>query len=196
MSNVIDLSAARPATRNAIGEAAHDAQLQKSALAQMLSLLNMSKPQMPPLHLAAIEHLQMEGIAVGVEFLAQKCGGEENEWVKLIRTQIVEENARRVSAAEAAAAAPNAASPTEAPGSSAEAVDGNLHVSIGYAPVATAENAGAIRSALLAGFVQLSQQFPDSVIEPTIARVALQWIPTEESADDEPGEEAREIIPA
>lgn len=188
MSNVIDLSAATPASRNAIGEAAHDAQLQQTALAQMLSILNMSKPQLPPLHLAAIEQLQMEGIAVGVEFLAQKCGGEENEWVKLIRTQIVEESARRVRSAEEAAeiAQADAKAPQEA--SDAPSADGYLNIAVGYSPEAKAENAGAIRTAFLLGFIQLSQQFPDSVVEPGIARIALQWIPTEEVADDEPGE--------
>jgi hypothetical protein len=181
--SLIDLSAATPATQNAVGEANHDDQLKQTALAQMLGILNMSKPSLPPLQREAIEQLQIEGIAVAIEFLAQKCGGEDNEWVKLLRAQIVEESARHIKSAEEAAATD--AKSINAPLADSPETDGVLHVSVGYAPVATKSNAGAIRTALLTGFVQLSQQYPDSVIEPTIARVALQWIPTDEGDDDE-----------
>jgi len=57
-----------------------------------------------------------------------------------------------------------------------------LNIAIGYAPEATAENAGAIRTALLMGFIQLSQKFPESVLEPRMARMALQWIPPDEDS--------------
>jgi hypothetical protein len=180
--SVIDLSAATPATRNAVGEAAHDAQLQQTVLAQMLSLINMSKPSLPALQLQAIELLQTEGIAVAVEFLAQKCDLEGNEWVKLIRSQIVAAHAKGAADAEAAYQAQQeaaAAAPAPAP-----STDGYLHVSVGFAPTATAENAGAIRTALLLAFVQVSQQFPDSVIEPETARIAETWLPTEDEGDD------------
>jgi hypothetical protein len=181
MSNVIDLSAATRGSQNAIGEAKHDAQLKQTALAQMLSVLNMSKPQLPPLQMAAIEQLQMEGIAIGVEFLAQKCGGEENEWVKLIRSQIVEESARRLRLADEVA---SGADPTGEPKNEVadEVVDGVLHVSVGFAPEATKENAGAIRSALLLAFIQLSQRFPESEVAPDAARIAAQYV-TEDDGD-------------
>lgn len=180
MSNVIDLSAARPATQNAIGEERHEDQLKQTALAQMLSILNMSKPSLPPLQLAAIEQLQMEGIAVGVEFLAQKCGGEENEWVKLIRAQIIAESAARLKLAdEVASAAPAGDTKNEV---ADEVVDGVLHVSVGFSPEATEANAGSIRSALLLAFIQLSQRFSDSELDPTTARIAQQWLPNEDEA--------------
>jgi len=54
-----------------------------------------------------------------------------------------------------------------------------LNVAIGFAPEANKENAGAIRTALLIAFTQLSQKFPESALEPRMARVALQWIPTD-----------------
>ncbi len=173
--SLIDLSAASPATQNAVGEERHDDQLKQTALAQMLSILNMSKPSLPPLQLAAIEQLQMEGIAVGVEFLAQKCGGEENEWVKLIRSQIVEESARRLRLADEVA---SGTAPTGEPKNEVadEVVDGVLHVSVGFAPEATEATAGAIRSALLLAFIQLSQRFPDSTIDPNTARIAAQYV--------------------
>jgi hypothetical protein len=185
--SMIDLSAATPATRDHVAEKNFEANLQTTALAQMLSLI--VPPHITnPLQRQAIELIQTEGIGVATEFLALKCDLGDNEWVKLIRAQIVAAHAKGKSDAEeafqqqqeAAAAAP-AADPVQ---------DGVLHVSVGYAPEANKENAGAIRTALLAGFVQLSQQFPDSVIEPTIARVALQWIPTEDSGEDS-GYEAR-----
>jgi hypothetical protein len=187
MSGLIDLSAATPGSRGAIAEKEFSERLRETALVQMLGIINQSKPALHPAQLKAIELLQTEGIAVAVEFLAQKCDIGEHEWVKLIRSQIIakatqdEQAARDAFEAEqkVLAAAPQ---PEAAP-------EGILNVSIGFAPEANAENAGAIRSALLAAFVQLSQKYPDSVIEPTIARVALQWIPPEE---DPYCEEARD----
>ena len=57
-----------------------------------------------------------------------------------------------------------------------------LNIAVGYAPEATTENAGQIRTALLMGFIQLSQKYPASRIEPEMARMALQWIPPDEHA--------------
>ncbi len=54
-----------------------------------------------------------------------------------------------------------------------------LNIGIGYTPEATPENAGAIRTAMLMGFIQLSQKYPSSKVESEMARMALQWIPTE-----------------
>jgi hypothetical protein len=185
MSNVIDLSAATPATRNAIAEEQFGARLQQTALAQMLDVINQGKPNLNALQREAIEMLQMEGIAVAIEFLAQQCDAQENEWIKLLRTQIVEENIRRVKAAQgqlheaAAGVEPVGNHPLD----KQPATAGYLNIAVGYSPEATAENAGAIRTALLLGFIQLSQQYPDSIVEPSMARMALQWIPTEDEGD-------------
>lgn len=54
-----------------------------------------------------------------------------------------------------------------------------LNVGIGISPEATPETAGAIRTALLTAFIQLSQSYLASTLEPSIARLALQWIPQE-----------------
>jgi hypothetical protein len=179
--SLIDLSAATPATRDHVAEKNFEANLQTTALAQMLSIIAPAHIA-NPLQRQAIELIQTEGIAVATEFLAQQCDIGEHDIVKMIRSQIVtahiksaEDAEKAFQAQQEAAAAAPAADPVQ---------DGVLHVSVGFAPEATAENAGAIRSALLMAFVQLSQRFPDSAIDPTTARVAAQYV-TEDDGDEE-----------
>jgi hypothetical protein len=181
-TRLIDLSAA-PAAAAAVAEQDFNENLQTTALAQMLSILNSGKAFPTENHRAAIELLQLEGIAIAVEFLAQQCGIGEHEWVKLLRGQIVATNTSNMKtakqAAEAAQEAKAAIAKAQQP-----AADGVTNVSIGVSPQPTAENAGAIRSALLMQFILLSQHFPDSALEPEAARVARGWLP-EEAADDD-----------
>ncbi|MFM0165708.1 hypothetical protein PQR39_35430 [Paraburkholderia sediminicola] len=177
--SLIDLSAATPATRNAVAEHGFNEHLQTTALAQMLSIIAPAHIS-NPLQRQAIELIQTEGIGVATEFLALKCGLSENEWVKLIRAQIVAAHVKSAADAEAAYQAEQEA----AAAAPAPSTDGYLNIAVGYSPEATAENAGAIRTALLLGFIQLSQQFPDSKVDGPMARMALQWIPTEDGGDD------------
>lgn len=178
--SLIDLSAATPATKNAIAEEQFNEQLQTNALAQMLSIINQGRGQLPPLQREAVEMLQIEGMAVAIEFIAQQCGVGEHAWIQTLRGQIVADAARRTNAAMAEQ--PTADATAEQPQHD-PAPEGYTNVAVGYSPEATAANAGAIRTALLMGFIQLSQQYPDTAIEPQAARVARQWIPTEDAED-------------
>lgn len=181
--SIIDLSAA-PVGAQVIAEEKFNAELQSNALAQLLSIINQGREQLPGLQREAIELLQMEGIAVAVEFLAQQAGISDNQWVKLLRTQIVEDKTRRIREATEAEQA-QAQAPAETNVQQGEAQNQALtNVTIGYSPEATAENAGAIRTAMLMGFVQLSQSYPDTAIEPEVARVARQWLPGDDDGDD------------
>jgi len=103
MSNVIDLSAATPGSRAVIEEKRHNETVTTTALQQLLAILGQGlSTEAPAEQRAAVELIQMEGMAIAVEYLAQQCGIGEHDAVKALRGQIIEENASRVRAYNAA----------------------------------------------------------------------------------------------
>ena len=103
MSNVIDLSAATPGSRAVIEEKRHHEQVKVTALQQLLAILGQNlSTEASAEQRAAVELIQMEGMAIAVEYLAQQCGIGEHDIVKALRTQIIEENISRTRAFNAA----------------------------------------------------------------------------------------------
>jgi hypothetical protein len=184
--SLIDLSAATPATRDHIAEKQFGERLQQTALAQMLDAINQGKSDLNPIQREAIEMFQTEGIAVAIEFIAQQCNAQDNDLIKLLRTQIIDANIRRVKAAEGR----NQESAVSADPTDDDALiekqlspNGYIQIAVGYSPEATSENAHAVLTALLLAFIQVAQKFPSAVVEAEAARIALQWIPTEDESE-------------
>lgn len=106
--SLIDLSAAPAAAAERAEQQFHE-NLQKNALGELFAILNGNLP--PEVPLAAREArqaIQMEGMAVLLEFLALQCGIAEHPTVVALREQIQAEVTRIVQAIQEAVLAARA----------------------------------------------------------------------------------------
>ncbi len=103
--SIIDMSQARVLPTAKVSLPANDLPVpeQTPLVRQLFDIINATMPDgMPADHIGAIETFQMQGMGIALEYVANQLGAQQHPAVVELRTQLVQEQIKRLEAARTA----------------------------------------------------------------------------------------------